>query len=121
MDLQTHTDKDVYLKTEAITGLTNIANGQFGIEGGSLKVAVSRTKSALQSYQFVSKFGSYGTGAGQFKSLYDIAVDDNYIYVADFTNARIQGFNKSTYAYVGQVGFWYNYSVAIDANYIYGF
>jgi len=48
------------------------------------------------TYQFVTKWGSYGTGNGQFKYLYGVAVDSSgNIYVVDTYNNRIQQFNSS--------------------------
>jgi len=45
---------------------------------------------------FQSKFGSYGSGNGQFYYPYDIAIDSyNNIYVADTYNNRVQKFNSS--------------------------
>ena len=38
--LQTKTSKEAYLNTEAITAMSTVANGQLGIDAGSLKVAV---------------------------------------------------------------------------------
>jgi streptogramin lyase len=45
---------------------------------------------------FVKKWGSYGTGDGQFKSPVAVAVDaDGYVYVADSGNYRIQKFDSN--------------------------
>jgi len=47
------------------------------------------------SYIFVLKWGYEGTGNGQFSYPHGIAVDkDNYVYVADTFNNRIQKFNS---------------------------
>lgn len=54
---------------------------------------------------FVRSFGSgSGTAAGQFSGPEQVAVVGNDVYVADFSNNRIQRFNKSTGAYVSQFG-----------------
>ncbi len=45
---------------------------------------------------FLSKFGSYGSGDGQFSYPYGIAIDSaGNIYVADTNNNRIQKFNSA--------------------------
>lgn len=55
---------------------------------------------------FIRNFGSgsAGSGAGQFDGPEQVAIVGNDIYVADFTNNRVQRFNKSTGAYVSQFG-----------------
>ena len=138
--LQTRTDKSAYLNTEAITGISNLSNGQFGIEGGSLKVSVSKiTRSATGQFtqflpkiegisfsypggvavapnssiyvadtdnhriqkfdndgNFIMKWGSEGSGDGQFKYPYGIAIGpDGSVYVADYENNRIQKFDSN--------------------------
>lgn len=78
-------------------------------------------------YTFEAKFGSAGSGDGQFSGAWKIAVDDNYIYVADRGNYRIQIFDRTTFAFVGKFGtygtgdsqFTDPRDVAVDANYIY--
>ncbi len=123
--LQTRTDKPAYLKTETITGISKISNGTFGIESGSLKVTVSKIK-PIGGWQF-TRWGSYGSSDGQFKTPYGIAVDDKYVYVADYYNHRIQIFDKSTKAFVGEFGsygggngqFYNPQGIAVDGRYIY--
>lgn len=80
-------------------------------------------------YNFVGKFGSAGSGDGQFSPSngFGIAVDANYIYVADTGNNRIQIFNRTTFAFIGKFGvfgsgdgqFSSAHDVAVDATYIY--
>lgn len=77
-------------------------------------------------WQFVGKFGSAGSGDGQFNTIRRVCVDD-YIYVADSGNNRIQIFNKSTFAFVNKFGslgsgngqFNNPMDIAVDSNYIY--
>jgi tripartite motif-containing protein 71 len=48
------------------------------------------------SYAYDSKFGSSGSGNSQFNSPYGIAIDaDNYLYVVDSANGRVQKFNTT--------------------------
>ena len=51
---------------------------------------------AAEEYVFVTKWGSFGTGDGQFSLPVGIAVDtSNNVYVADNQNHRIQKFDSS--------------------------
>lgn len=69
--------------------------------------------------------GSPGSGNNQFQSAQGVAVDANYIYVADTENHRVQVFNRNTLAYVTTIGgsygtdnnqFKYPTDVAVDAS-----
>ncbi|HEY7871545.1 MAG TPA: 6-bladed beta-propeller [Rudaea sp.] len=53
---------------------------------------------------FVRTIGSSGSGAGQFNGPEQVAVVGNYLYIADFSNNRVQRFDKTTGAYVSQFG-----------------
>jgi PKD repeat protein len=48
--------------------------------------------------------GSPGSGNNQFNTPQGVAVDANYIYVADTENHRVQIFNRNTLAYVATIG-----------------
>ncbi|MFC2163602.1 6-bladed beta-propeller [Acidobacteriota bacterium] len=49
-----------------------------------------------QEYEFVLKWGSMGTGDGQFHYPFDIAVSsENFVYVTDEWNNRVQMFNSN--------------------------
>ncbi len=91
--LEMRTDKDIYLKTETITGLSSISNGQFGVENGSLKVNVSKINPGVQGYfsHFLPKDSSLPVSMP-----YGVAVGpDSSIYVTDINNHRIQKFSKN--------------------------
>jgi peptidylamidoglycolate lyase len=50
---------------------------------------------------FIEQFGEAGDGAGQFAVPHGIAVDEDFIYVADRENARVQVLDKVTGEQVG--------------------
>ncbi|WP_028060938.1 SMP-30/gluconolactonase/LRE family protein [Candidatus Solirubrobacter pratensis] len=56
---------------------------------------------------FVAQTGSYGTGAGQFRNPYDVAVDastPNRLYVADNLNDRVDVFDAGSLGVLGAFG-----------------
>jgi len=61
--------------------------------------------SAFASFGYISQFGSYGSGNGQFGFPWAVAVDPSSgdIYVTDRYQSRVQKFD-STGAYLGQFG-----------------
>ncbi|GAB63111.1 MAG: hypothetical protein DWB56_06700 [Candidatus Jettenia sp.] len=73
-------------------------------------------------WNFVGKFGSAGSGNGQFNTLCAIQVSGSYIYVSDRGNARIQVFNKTTYSHVANISLPNSgipYDLDVDSTYIY--
>ncbi|MCX6696905.1 MAG: PKD domain-containing protein [Methanoregula sp.] len=84
--------------------------------------------SGSETYVYVTQWGSYGTGIGQFDYPQGIAVNaDGYVYVTDANNNRVQKFT-STGTYVTQWGSYgtgigqFNYpdSIAVSADgYVY--
>lgn len=53
---------------------------------------------------FIRDIGAPGAGAGQFNGPEQVAVVGNDLFVADFSNHRIQRFNRTTGAYISQFG-----------------
>ena len=85
--LSARTDKDIYIPTDSITCISSIVNGPFGIEGGSLKVSV--TKRGGEFTHFLPK-----EVAVSFSYPGGVAVGaDGSVYVADTDNNRIQKFD----------------------------
>lgn len=79
---------------------------------------------AADEYQFSLKFGTTGSGDGQFSLPIGVAVDSSgNVYVADFGNYRIQKFDSSG-AFVSQIGgsgtgdgqFSVPYDIAVDSS-----
>ncbi len=83
----------------------------YGKWEGTVTVPAGQTVYAVATlaafkYEFVTKWGSAGTGDGQFGWAYGIAADaSGNIYVADSGNHRIQKFS-STGAFMGRWGTW---------------
>jgi len=74
------------------------------------------------NYAFVTKWGAYGTGDGQFDAPYGLAIDGSgLIYVADMLNNRVQAFNScgvfvakwGTYG-DGDGQFYHPWGIAVD-------
>lgn len=85
------------------------------------------------THEYVGQFGSEGVNSGEFHGIGGIVVDDNYIYTLEASTyfsvdrARVQVFNKSTYAFVAEFGeygvnddqFDTPTGIDVDNNYIY--
>ena len=78
------------------TNLAFRANGNFYVSDGYIN---SRVIEFNPAGEFVRKWGTKGTGDGQFNLVHDVAVDSKgRVYVADRANERIQVFDdKGTY------------------------
>jgi DNA-binding beta-propeller fold protein YncE len=79
---------------DAFNRPTNVAfraNGNFYVSDGYVN---SRVVEFNPAGEFVRKWGTKGTGDGQFNLVHDVAVDtQGRVYVADRLNERIQVFN----------------------------
>lgn len=86
-------DKDLYMNTEAITGMSVLMTGHSNIESGNLDVKVLRYGDAAGS-GFMNYLPKANSGVS-FSYPYGIAVGpDDTIYVADTGNDRIQMFGR---------------------------
>jgi len=75
------------------TALAFALNGDFYIADGYVN---SRVVKYTSNGEYITHWGSKGTGEGQFNLVHDVTVDKNdRVYVADRTNARIQVFNSN--------------------------
>lgn len=64
-------------------------------EMGSAGVSSTFASSLFRPPASVNEWGTFGTGDGEFKSPYGVAVDGNgYVYVADLNNDRVQKFTS---------------------------
>ena len=90
--------------------------------------ANNRVQKFTSTGTFVTSWGSYGSGNGQFYNPYGIAVgSDGYIYVTDTNNNRIQKFtNTGTFVTTwgtygnGSGQFYYPYGIAVGSDgYVY--
>jgi hypothetical protein len=71
-------------------------------------------------YDFIAKFGEYGSGSGQFIMPQGVACDGaGYIYVVDSGNNRIQKFTPSGVFDSEWTTTNYPYGIAIDSGYVY--
>ncbi len=100
-------------KTTCQAGISGSGNGEFndpiGIAvdaTGNLWVADAgnnRVEELSGAIGFITKFGSYGAGNGQFNALHGIAISGGNIYVADKGNARVEELSP-TGKYINQFG-----------------
>ncbi len=93
-----------------VTAVTPSGDGDASAQVSATPVASSG------SHQYVTQWGSSGTGNGQFSTIQGIAVDGSgNVYVADsFDNYRIQKFS-STGTYLTQWSSMYPLGVAVDS------
>lgn len=85
-----------------------------------------------ETFAFVAKMPATGTSSGtgndQFSSPTGIAVDGDYLYIAEYGNHRLKKINKNNLSFVTLIGgtagsgedqFYYPYGVAVDDNQVY--
>lgn len=102
----------------AYDGLGNI----FVADSGNYRIQKLTTNfSATNGWGYILKWGSQGSGDGQFNSIYDLAISGASIYVLE--NYRVQKFDLSG-NYQSQFGnlgtnngeFWGGFSLALDSS-----
>ncbi|HEU4447768.1 MAG TPA: hypothetical protein VFR94_24055 [Nitrososphaeraceae archaeon] len=59
---------------------------------GAISVVTAQQQ---QQYEFVAKWGSEGSGPGQFNGQNDVDPFKDFVYVADYDNNRIQVFDSN--------------------------
>ena len=56
------------------------------------------------TYNYVSRFGSYGTALNKFNNLSGVYISGNNLYIVNSDNHRIDVYNKNTYNYLASLG-----------------
>jgi hypothetical protein len=81
--------------TTLVTSLVVLTIVISSIDSGSLQNAAAVNEQ--QTYLFIKKWGSHGTGDGQFQRIHDLDFDpsEKYLYVIDRDGNRIQIFDKN--------------------------
>jgi DNA-binding beta-propeller fold protein YncE len=75
------------------TGVAFAANGDYYVSDGYVN---SRIIKFNKDGEFLTQWGSKGSGDGEFNLVHDVAVDEQgRVYVADRTNARVQVFDAN--------------------------
>lgn len=64
------------------------------MSNGVLAQTDDTTNTDIKEYQFITKWGSLGTGPGQFDGQNNVAGSGDFIYVPDYHNQRIQKFTN---------------------------
>ena len=117
---QWHGNGTVTYSVAANTG-ASARTGTMTIAGQTF--TVTQVTVALGSYQYVNKWGTYGTEDGLFSNQRGVAVDaSGNVYVADTDNNRVQKFDSSGTFITkwgssgeGDSQFYYPNGVAVDA------
>lgn len=76
--------------------ITSISPYSYATETFTPTVTPTITPTPVMAPCYLTKWGTYGTGAGEFDNPGGIAIDSlEYIYIADSNNDRIQKFNSN--------------------------
>ena len=110
------------------TGLTNGTTYYYRVcatdTAGNVSSGATANATPTVTYQFVTKWGSNGSGDGQFSNPHGVIVDSSgNVYVVDTSNNRIQKFNSSG-TFIAKWGsggsgdgqFNYPYGLAVDSS-----
>jgi DNA-binding beta-propeller fold protein YncE len=75
---------------------SSILSGSLALIASGVVIMLASTEARAANISFSFAFGSQGTGNGQFNNPYSMSTDTaGNIYVADFSNNRVQKFNSS--------------------------
>ena len=86
-------DNDALYGFNRPTGLAFAPGGDIYISDGYVN---SRVIKYTRNGEYITHWGSKGTGDGQFNLVHDVTVDkDGLVFVADRTNARVQMFDSN--------------------------
>ena len=110
--------EDIISKRESLMNLR-----LYVVDAGNNRI--QRFEKAIPN-KFISLFGGYGTGDGEFDLPVEIAMDSRYIYITDKGNDRVEIFSKAGVfldefgtSGVGDSNFDGSRGIAVDAQYIY--
>jgi len=75
----------------------------------------------MSSITKIGEFGTYGTGEGEFTSMWSLSVDATRIYVTDRDLKKIDVFDRSNYSFISSVstGSYLPFNIDVDGSYIY--
>jgi hypothetical protein len=119
--IQIYSSSDAYINTIGETGVSGTDNSHFNspthiaIDSQDQLYVADRENHRVQVYDvsnplsptYIATIGVTGECSGASDHLcgpHGVAVDANYIYIADSWNTRVQIFNRATRAYVSTIG-----------------
>jgi hypothetical protein len=82
------------METKLSLGLVSLSLLYFLTFIGSVPLSAAQPEE-LSSFSFLTKWGSEGAGSGQFMGQNDVDPFQNFVYVADYENDRIQVFDSN--------------------------
>ena len=112
--LSVRTDKDIYLNTETISGLSTLINKAFDIDSGVMELKVKRYKAATAFSHFLPKTGwwpfdtPFATATGPDGSLYVAEYYDGIVYKFDASGKFITqwgspGSDNGQFSWIGGI------------------